>query len=98
MTLNRYATARDANEPVIVEALRKAGATVSRLDTPLDLLVGYRRLNLLIEVKLPLGPRGGEHGSSLTPAQKDFIENWRGQHAIVRSPQEALRVLADAGR
>ena len=37
---HNYKRARDANEPEIVEALEKHGATVWRLDTPVDLLVG----------------------------------------------------------
>lgn len=93
MSIHRHNAARDANEPEIVEALRKVGATVERLDKPLDLLVGYRGVNLIMEVKLPLGPRGGSKDRNLTSAQKRFTDQWRGQWVVVRSAEEAIQVL-----
>lgn len=80
-----YAKRRDANEPEIVNALEKVGATVYRLHTPLDLLVGYRRKTYLIEVKVP--------GKKLNKKQKEFIAGWRGQHAVVESIEQALKVI-----
>lgn len=46
---------RDANEPEIVKALRKAGAMVWRLSGPglPDLLVSHRGRWMVIEVKRP---------------------------------------------
>ena len=59
--MNGYARARDQNEGPIVAALRSVGATVSRLNDPgaPDLLVGFRAGTYLLEVKRPLGARGG---------------------------------------
>lgn len=102
----RRARARDANEREIVTALRAAGASVTRLDdagVP-DLLVGYHGRTWLLEVKLPLGPRGGmperrdhEGGrGDLTASQVVWWDSWRGAHAVVvRSIVEALAVIAE---
>jgi len=94
MGLSRWANTRDGNEKPIVSALRKIGASVYRLDKPCDLLVGYRGRNFLLEVKLPLGPRGGTTHSHLNDWQKDFDRTWRGQFAVVRSPEEAIALVS----
>lgn len=102
MTFAR-AKRRDENEPGIVQALEGAGAYVTRLDgdgVP-DLLVGYKGRSFLLEVKLPLGPRGGVHhhgreGSrgDLTAAQVKWWDAWPGEPAIVvRSAAEALAAI-----
>ena len=87
----------DQNQAIIVETLRRAGATVTILTqgrgVP-DLLVGKithggDAVNLLIEVKNPMGR------CDLTEAEERWIEAWRGQVAICRSPEEALAVLED---
>lgn len=94
MSLNRHAKARDANEPEIVAALKAVGASVERLDTPVDLLVGFRGQTFLLEVKLPRGPRGGTSGSVLTDDQAQVFDRWRGGIlAVVRSADEALRII-----
>ncbi len=100
----RYAKARDANEGAIVDALRAVGASVTRLSDAgvTDLLVGFRRETYLLEVKLPLGPRGGMTESrgheggrgDLTKAQVEWWSTWRGRApAIVRDAAEALRAI-----
>ncbi len=88
----------DQNQQQIIDALRQAGASVQVLSefgrgVP-DLLVGItthkgRVLNVLIEVKNPEGR------CDLTPAEKRWIEAWKGQIAICRCPAEALAVLDD---
>lgn len=92
----RHSAARDENEPAIVKALKKIGASVTRLDdsgVP-DLLVGYQGETILMEVKAPLGPKGGSFRGSLTPAQKEWWRDWKGgiPH-IVRNEAEALYLL-----
>lgn len=81
---------RDANEGQIVDALEAAGAKVARLSAPgvPDLLVsfrnGARRDLCLLEVKTKAG--------KATQAQREFeAEGW--QVFVVRSPEEALRVI-----
>jgi len=76
---------RDANEPEIVDALRAIGCSVEYLSKPLDLLVGYRGVTFLIEVK-------GEKGT-LTKDQKEFLPTWRGQLAVVRTSDQAIGVV-----
>ena len=90
--------ARDANEPQIVAALEGVGASVIRLDKPVDLLVGYRGRNLLLEVKTPLGPKGGRSHSKATPEQRDFFARWRGQFSVVRTVEEALAAIGVSTR
>lgn len=54
--LPRHAKRRDDNEPWIVTAFEKCGvakSSIIRIDVPCDLIVGYRGLNLLVEVKNP---------------------------------------------
>lgn len=87
MPLPRYAANRDANEPEIVAALEAAGATVRRLSMPgvPDLLVGIDGLNFLIEVKSATGKLNAE--------QFDFFETWNGQVDMVRTVEEALKVI-----
>ena len=87
MRLSR-ANKRDANEATIVKALESIGAYVYRLDKPLDLLVGYRGKNWLLEVK-------GE-GGRLTGAQREFLAAWPGQAAVIREPEEAIRIVTGA--
>ena len=93
MGLARHANQRDGNEKNIVDALRKIGATVFRMDKPCDLLVGFRGRNYLLEVKLPLGPRGGTAHSQLNEWQREFDDMWHGQFTVVRSPEEAIGYL-----
>jgi len=80
----------DATQALIVEALRKAGASVA--DTHAvgrglpDLFVGYCGvLCIAMEVKSADG--------TLTPAERDWRETWRGPYAIVRTPEEAIEAL-----
>ena len=107
MSLHRRDARRDANEAPIVEALRAAGASVLFLAIKGagDLLVGYEGRNVLMETKLPKGPRGGSRGGgstrpgqggdgTLTKAQIDFRAAWQGAPpVIVRTPAEALRAI-----
>jgi hypothetical protein len=93
-----YAKARDANEPEIIAALEKIGCMVYCLDMPLDLLVGYRGRNFLIEVKIE---ERRNHADKHTDFQKDFFglnkehpeREWLGQKATVHNVQEALEVV-----
>lgn len=89
---------RDANEPEIVAVLRQVGCLVAELnekDVP-DLLVGLRGRWVLLEVKMPAGPRGGTDGRNLKPGQERFMLDCRSRGLpahVVRSTEEALRAL-----
>ncbi len=86
----------DQNQAMIVETLRRAGATVTVLTQGRglpDLLIGVshngRAVNVLIEIKNPTGR------CDLTDAEMRWIQPWAGQVAICRTPEEALAVLED---
>ena len=85
----RYDAKSDANQSDIVESLRTIGATVESLHRvgagcP-DLLVGFRGVNVLMEVKTDKG--------KLRETQVAWHDEWRGQVAIVRNADDAFLVL-----
>ena len=84
MTPRRRAK-RDAVEKDIIIALKAAGASVEQLDRPVDLVVGYRNMNKLMECKSP--------GGKLNEEQSLFFDKWKGQVAVVHTPLEALEVI-----
>lgn len=86
----RRAARVDGNQSEIVAALREIGCDVKVIGLPVDLLVGYRARNFLVEVKDPNG------SNKLTPGQKEFIATWRGQVRVCRSPEEAVRLVTEA--
>jgi hypothetical protein len=84
----------DTNQPAIVEALRKAGATVLHLHTigkgcP-DIAVGIHGRNYLMEIKDgSLSPSK----QKLTRDEQEWHEAWRGEVYIVSSVDEALAAI-----
>src|SRR4030067_1280048 len=81
----------DRNQPAIVEELRGAGASVQLLHTvgqgcP-DILIGWRGVNLLVEIKSDVG--------KLTDDARRSFGEWRGQVTIVRTVEDARRLLED---
>ena len=80
----------DENQPVIVAALRKVGATVFSLHRvgagcP-DLLIGFRGSTFLLEVK--------EEKGALTLPQLRFMWEWNGDEVkVVRTVEQALRAI-----
>ena len=93
MGLHSYANQRDGNEQEIVDALLAVGASVDRVDEPCDLIVGYRGVTYLLEVKLPKGPEGGTSHSTLTPKEMEFQGRHKGRIYVVRSIEDALRAI-----
>ena len=86
-----YGARRDENEPEIVKALRAIGCEVEQLDL-FDLLVLFRGHVHLLEVKMPLGPRGGQKDKMPTEKQQELMDKgW--PLKVVRSPNEALRAI-----
>lgn len=81
----------DENEKEIVDALKAIGCDVVRIGRPVDLLVGYRKFNFLIEVKRPgARPRKDQQD------QRDWIKNWRGQVRQLTTVEEAIRLVTQA--
>ena len=90
----RHAARIDSNQEQIVAALRAMGATV-RIVTQgnglPDLLVGFRGLTILMEVK---DGQKVPSARKLTPAEQKFFDEWRGGIvAIVNSVDEAIDLL-----
>ena len=91
----RRAAKVDANQNRIIDALRYAGATVQSLGQvgggcP-DLLVGYKRANILMEVK-----DGDKVPSARTlrESQMTWWSEWSGARPfLVESVDDALQVL-----
>ena len=100
MSLNRFAVRRDPGESAIVEALRKVGAMVCHVSSKglPDLLVGFRQRWMLLEVKSPVGERGGKSrdGQKLQEAQAAFfrLAKLGGLPVhVVTGPEEALKAI-----
>lgn len=92
--MRKYAARTDANQPMIVDTLRGMGATVAITASAgagfPDLVVGYKHVNLLVEVKDPDQPTNNQ---KLTPKQVEFHAGWRGQICIVKTQNEAIELI-----
>lgn len=94
----RRAAKVDRNQPEIVAALRKAGATVESLaavgcGVP-DLLVGFQGRTVLIEVKDGARPKSERQ---LTTDQIEWHASWRGDTCVVAGTvTEALAAIGVA--
>lgn len=77
----------DPNHRTICDGLKAVGASVDPRG-PLDLVVGFRGVNYLLEIKALTGSR-----RYLRPSQAKFISGWAGQVAVVRTLDEALQTI-----
>ena len=93
MSRPKYRASVDRNQKEIVDALKAIGCDVEEIGRPVDLLVGYRTHNFLIEVKFP-----GVRPRSDQKEQQDFIKNWRGQVRVVTTIEQAIRLVTGAYR
>lgn len=93
MSAPKYAKKVDDNQAEIVAALRGIGCDVVIIGGPVDLLVGYRKLNFLVECK----KRGKENRSDQRD-QQEFIRNWRGQVRYCADADEAIRLVTRSYR
>lgn len=87
----------DDNQPQIVSALRKVGASVLHMHTlgkgAPDICVAYQGRTYLMEIKDGSKPPSKQ---KLTPDEEAFHASWQGQIYIVRSSDEALRIINQA--
>jgi len=81
----RRARKTDANQTMIVDALRMIGVTVEVIENPLDLLCCHKNETFMLEVKTADG--------RLTKGQVEFMARWPGRVHIVRSVDEAMRAV-----
>ena len=84
----------DANQKELVKAIRKLGASVQDLSQvgkgcP-DILVGYKGVNYLFEIKNPDMPPSKRR---LTPDEMKFFEDWKGEMTIVKTIDDILGIL-----
>lgn len=86
----------DANQPEIVKGLRKIGATVlitAVLKNCFDLLIGYRGINYIMEVKDGKLPPSRKR---LTDGEQEFKDNWRGgPYYVVESLEQAIEIITE---
>ena len=80
----------DANQASIVEALEKIGCKVYDIDKPVDLLVEFRGIWIVLEVKTKKG--------KLEKSQKYFFEKVKAPAFIVRNIEEATAAVQTAWR
>jgi hypothetical protein len=82
----------DSNQRHIIAVLREAGASVFSLAAAgkgcPDLLVGWNGANILLEIKNP-----GGRGMRFTPAEREFMDTWRGRVLVVSNELQALDAL-----
>lgn len=95
----RRAAHIDGNHADVVAALRKLGAAVTSLaavggGVP-DLLVGFHRVNVLLEVKNPAQKPSDQQ---LNAAQQKFHDTWPGPVFVVRTPEMAVALVVEAAR
>jgi hypothetical protein len=96
----RRAAHIDDNQVDIVIALQNAGCTTQSTASlgagfP-DVIVGFKGVNVLMEIKNPLRdtPSQRRADRDSLEAQAKFRKYWNGQVAVVTTPQEALDVVA----
>jgi hypothetical protein len=98
MTPRRAARSDDSRGP-IVAALRAAGASVEDLGYPVDLLVGYRGRDFLIDCKTDKAYRGKDgyqhhQKGRATAAQERFAKSHKGSKVyFVRNAEEAVALV-----
>lgn len=84
----------DANQDQIVSVLEAVGASVVVIGQPLDLLVGFRGMTFLLEVKNPNSEYGKKGANK---KQAEFKKLWRGHPPeTVSTPLEALCAIRAA--
>ena len=84
----------DSNQVAIITALREKGASVLLLHQlgkgcP-DFLLGWRGCNYLIEIKDGSKPPSQR---KLTPDEREFVTNWRGNVHIIETVGDAIAML-----
>jgi hypothetical protein len=90
----RRAARVDGNQSEIVAALRAVGASVTPTHTigggfP-DLVVGFRKRSILLEVKDPKQPPSKR---KLTDDEAVWFGNWRGEAYVIETADEAIAIL-----
>jgi hypothetical protein len=86
----RRAARIDESQTAIVNALRKAGASVTLIQWPVDAIVGFRGTTLLMEFKTA----GTYYARKPNKNQREFMATWLGGPvSMVDGPEAALRAI-----
>jgi len=84
----------DSNQTEIVEALRSVGASVyvtSHVGKGFpDLVVGFQRVNYLMEIK---DGAKSQSQTKLSKSEQLFHDSWRGKVHVVKSVYDAFMVI-----
>lgn len=95
--MTRYAKRTDSNHRDVVDELRQTMPDASIFDASgtgagfPDLVVGWRGMNYLFEIKDPEKPKSSR---SLTDAQDTFHLSWQGQVTVVHTAAEIIATIA----
>ena len=84
----------DGNHKEIVDGLRRYGASVlsvAVLKNCFDILVGYKGVNYIIEIK---DGNKSKSQTKLTDGEKDFKNTWKGgEYFIAYSLNQAIEII-----
>lgn len=84
----------DSNQRQLVKELRSIGCSVaitSQLGSGFpDIVVGYRGVNYLLEIKDPDKPPSQR---KLTTDEIEFQDKWKGQYAVIHTLEEFMTIL-----
>lgn len=94
-----YAKRTDSNQTEIVDALRKCGCSVYITSNVgkgfTDIVFGLCGINFLGEIKDGKKPPSAR---KLTPEEKKFHEEWKGQVCILESVEQAIAFVNSVKR
>jgi hypothetical protein len=94
----RLAKRVDANQRAVINELQTLGALVAVIGVPADLLVGWNREWITLEVKDGAKPPSARR---LTKNESTFFGKclaWNLPHFVVTSPREAIDILMSRNR
>ena len=94
MSKPKYAASTDANQKQILRQLNQIpGVQAIAIGEPVDLLIGYRSKNFLVELK---DGNKKKYQHKYTPKQKQFLRDWTGQVRVAENFEEVLTLITDA--
>jgi hypothetical protein len=90
----RYAASVDANQKAIMRQLNQIpGVWAIAIGDPVDLLIGTRKRNFLVELK-DSNKKKYEH--VYTKKQRDFLRDWPGQVRVAETFDEIYKLITEA--
>jgi hypothetical protein len=99
MAIPRRAQRRDANEAFIIKTLRSIPHVTVMTSETVDLIVGFRGNNYLIEIKDPdktMKKNGEWKSGAIKDSQVKLLQTWTGNYHIVTEINEILEIIGVA--